>query len=229
MFVWIAGSFYRYLRTDNNSKYCGDYSNKNHNLESENYSHYNENSSIYNRNEFNSVSNVGESRSKNGYSLSKICGMGCLLMLIILGGLLAIGYFFGDDSFNYNHPEISFTYPGNLDNIDNHGLNSTLYSNQTEFHILTDDDYGYSIDGIYSGVMSYYSLSKGGKLIYKNSTTVNGMENAYDVLINSTKEQTYSRLLIFINNDTNYVIGFTGRDLDEVNRDFNIMKNSLKI
>jgi len=169
-----------------------------------------------------------KSASNTGVKIA--IGLSSIVILAFIG-LLAVGMFVSDDVANpaiFNDSNISFEYPSNWVRGDDAGYYLILEGDNANLYMNFSKAHGHSLDAITDDLISP-SNEPGSKLLFKNSTTVNGVK-AYDIGFYINRDGGFqARFLIFIVNDKYYIFSLTSENIEDENDSFNLVKNSIQV
>ncbi|KZX16528.1 hypothetical protein MBCUT_07620 [Methanobrevibacter cuticularis] len=169
--------------------------------------------------------------SKSGISIVVKIIFLLSIIIIIASGLILFDVFHEKDSNeSYYFNNISFDYPADWEIGDNSNFDVTLedLTNANALNIKKIDSEGYSLDIIAENI-SRESTGFDSVFMYKNITSVNN-QRAYDIGAKLNVDGGYyTRMLVFLDENELYIFVFTCDNLEDLNSDYEVIKNSIKI
>ncbi|KZX17807.1 hypothetical protein MBCUT_00180 [Methanobrevibacter cuticularis] len=158
-----------------------------------------------------------------------------ILIILVIGG----AYFLFDTVSNnnsilgvshFNKDNISFDYPSMWIKDNSTDYNLTFHS---LFYTINLDIYDISDTSFEDQVDVFLHDNSDSEINYTvikiNEIMVDG-QKAYDISSQFDKDgKFYYRVLVFESNNKMYIFGFLSDNLNTVNNDFNLVKNSIKL
>lgn len=157
-----------------------------------------------------------------------------LIILIIIGGVYFIWDSFSSNNalFGVSHfsdENISFDYPNTWVKMDSNDFYLTLMGLDRGLNLDVININDSSLDYQVEELINNNSSSNGGYKVFNVRKMMIEGHEAYDISSSFEEKGYFYRFLVFENNNYIYIFEVAGNDINQIENDFNLVKNSIKL